>query len=60
MQKTGINFKDIFEYCNNEQQKELSRKAPVHEVLLDMAVTKLPGLQWRLNLTEFPTYGMVT
>ena len=43
MQKTGINFKDIFEYCNNEQQRELSRKAPVHEVLLDMAVTKLPG-----------------
>ena len=26
-----------------EQQRELAQKAPVHEVLLDMAVTKLPG-----------------
>jgi len=43
MAKSGISFTDIFEYCNNEQQKELARKAPVHEVLLDMAVTKLPG-----------------
>ena len=43
MQKTGINFTQIFEYCNNEQQKELAQKAPVHEVLLDMAVSKLPG-----------------
>jgi elongation factor 2 len=43
MAKTGISFKDIFDYCNNEQQKELAKKAPVHEVLLDMAVTKLPG-----------------
>ena len=43
MAKSGISFKDIFEYCHNEQQKELAKKAPVHEVLLDMAVTKLPG-----------------
>ena len=43
MQKTGVNFPEIFEYCNNEQQKELAKKAPVHEVLLDMAVEKLPS-----------------
>ncbi|MAK78147.1 MAG: elongation factor EF-2 [Euryarchaeota archaeon] len=43
MAKSGISFKDIFEHCHNEQQRELARKAPVHEVLLDMAVTKLPG-----------------
>ena len=43
MAKSGISFKDIFEYCHNEQQKDLAKKAPVHEVLLDMAVTKLPG-----------------
>ena len=43
MQKSGISFKDIFEYCNKEQQKELAQKAPVHEVLLDMSVTKLPS-----------------
>ena len=43
MQKSGISFKDIFDYCNNEEQKELAKKAPVHEVLLDMAVTQLPS-----------------
>ncbi len=43
MQKTGVNFTQIFEYCNNDQQKELAKKAPVHEVLLDMAVEKLPS-----------------
>ncbi len=43
MQKSGISFKDIFDYCNNEEQRELSKKAPVHEVLLDMAVTQLPS-----------------
>ena len=43
MAKSGISFKQIFEYCNNEDQKTLAQKAPVHEVLLDMAVTKLPS-----------------
>ena len=43
MQKSGVNFTQIFEYCNNEQQKELAKKAPVHEVLLDMAVEMLPS-----------------
>ena len=43
MAKSGISFKDIFQYCNDENQKELAQKAPVHEVLLDMAVTKLPS-----------------
>ncbi|MDP6640311.1 MAG: GTP-binding protein, partial [Candidatus Poseidoniaceae archaeon] len=43
MQKSKISFKDIFEYCHNEDQRALSKKAPVHEVLLDMAVSKLPG-----------------
>jgi len=43
MQKSGISFKEIFEYCNNEDQKTLAKKAPVHEVLLDMAVAELPS-----------------
>jgi elongation factor 2 len=43
MAKSGISFKDIFEYCHDENQKDLAKKAPVHEVLLDMAVHKLPG-----------------
>ena len=43
MVKSGISFTDIFKYCNDENQKELAEKAPVHEVLLDMAVSQLPG-----------------
>ena len=43
MAKSGISFKDIFEHCHNEQQDELAKKSPVHEVLLDMAVEELPS-----------------
>ena len=43
MKKTGLNFKDIFEHCHNDEQKALAKKAPVHQVLLDMAVECLPG-----------------
>ena len=43
MAKSGISFKDIFEHCHNEQQDQLAKKSPVHEVLLDMAVEELPS-----------------
>ena len=43
MKKSGVTMTDIFQYCNDEKQKELAQAAPVHEVLLDMAVTKLPS-----------------
>ena len=43
MQKTGLNFTDIYEHCAADDQKALSKKAPVHEVLLDMSVDKLPS-----------------
>lgn len=43
MQKTGINFKDILDYCNNENQKELAQKVPLSEVLLGMVVEHLPS-----------------
>ena len=43
MQKSGLNFKDIFEHCAADDQKGLAKKAPVHEVLLDMAVETLPS-----------------
>jgi elongation factor 2 len=42
MQKSGLSFKDIYDYCNNEKQKELAKKTPIHEVLLDMVVDHLP------------------
>jgi len=39
MQRSGISFKDIFEYCSREGgQKELSKKIPLHEVVLEMAI----------------------
>ena len=43
MQKSGLSFKDIYDYCNNNKQKELSKKTPIHEVLLDMVVDHLPS-----------------
>ena len=43
MQKSNINFKQIFEYCLDDNQKELAKLAPVHTVLLDMTVEKHPS-----------------
>jgi elongation factor 2 len=42
MKKAGISFKDIIDYCNQENQKELAKKTPLHAVLLDMVVRHLP------------------
>ncbi|MBM4240475.1 MAG: elongation factor EF-2 [Euryarchaeota archaeon] len=43
MQKTGITFKDIYEHCREEKQKELAEKVPIHNVLLGMVVEHLPS-----------------
>lgn len=43
MQKTGITFNDIYEYCKSDNQKELAEKVPIHEVLLGMVVEHLPS-----------------
>jgi elongation factor 2 len=43
MQKTGITFKDILDYCKQEKQKELAQKVPLSEVLLGMVVEHLPS-----------------
>jgi len=43
MQKSGLSFKDIYDYCHQEKQRELSKKIPIHEVLLDMVVDHLPS-----------------
>jgi elongation factor 2 len=42
MQKAGISFKDIIEYSNDGNEKELAKRTPLHEVLLDMTVKHLP------------------
>lgn len=43
MQETGINFKDIIDFCNDEKQKELAQKVPLANVLLGMVVDHLPS-----------------
>ena len=45
MKKSGISFKDVYEYCKNGDQKTLAKRSPVHEVLLDMAITHVPNPQ---------------
>ena len=42
MKKSGINFMAIYEYCRNQDQKTLAKKAPLHEVLLEMVISHLP------------------
>jgi len=42
MKKSGINFRQIYEFCKAGDQKTLSKKAPLHEVLLEMVITHLP------------------
>jgi len=43
MKSAGISFKDIIEYSNNDNEKELAKKSPLHAVLLDMVVKHLPN-----------------
>ena len=46
MQKKGISFKEIIDAYNNEEDehayKELAKKAPIHEVVLDMVTHHHP------------------
>lgn len=43
MKATGLSFKDIIDYCENDKQKELYEKGPAHQIILDMAVKHLPN-----------------
>ncbi len=43
MKKSGINFKDVYEHCKNNDQKSLAKKAPLHEVLLESVIAHLPN-----------------
>ncbi|MBU5678457.1 MAG: elongation factor EF-2 [Candidatus Aenigmatarchaeota archaeon] len=43
MKKTGITFKDIIEYCTQEKDDELAKKAPLHKIVLDMVIRHLPN-----------------
>jgi elongation factor 2 len=43
MKKTGITFKDVYKHCQEGTMKELSKKAPLHKVVLDMVIKHLPN-----------------
>ncbi len=43
MKKHGITFKDIIDATNNGQDEELSKRAPLHRVVLNMVVHHLPN-----------------
>ncbi len=42
MQRTGITFKDIYKYLQEERQDDLSKKAPLHRIVLNMVIRHLP------------------
>ena len=43
MQKKGLSFKEIIDAYESETYTELSKKAPLHEVVLDMVIKHLPN-----------------
>jgi elongation factor 2 len=43
MKETGITFKDIIEYTEKGEVKDLAKKAPIHQIILDMVVDHLPN-----------------
>ncbi len=42
MKKTNLGFKDVYNYCKNNDQKTLAKRSPIHEVVLDMVIHHLP------------------
>jgi elongation factor 2 len=43
MDKTGITFKDIYDYCKNNDEKTLAKKLPMYKTALDMVIDHLPN-----------------
>ncbi len=43
MQKSGISFKQVYDYLKSEKQDELAKLSPVHEVVLQMVAEHLPS-----------------
>ncbi len=42
MQSTGLTFRDIYDYHEKEKVEELSKKAPLHRIVLNMVIRHLP------------------
>ncbi|MDD4749203.1 MAG: elongation factor EF-2 [Methanosarcinaceae archaeon] len=43
MQKTGVSFGDVYNYCRAEDMKSLAKDCPLHEAVLDMVIRHLPN-----------------
>jgi elongation factor 2 len=43
MKKSGVTFKDVYDHCKNDTQKELAKKAPVASVVLDTVADRIPS-----------------
>ncbi len=43
MARTGVTFKDIIDFCSQGKDEELSEKAPMNTVVLDMVIKHLPS-----------------
>jgi len=43
MKRTGITFKDVYKHCQEGTMKELAKKAPLHNVVLNMVIRHLPN-----------------
>jgi elongation factor 2 len=43
IKSTGVGFKEVYEYCRNEDQKTLAKKSPLFTVALDMVIKHLPN-----------------
>ncbi|MFZ2070519.1 MAG: elongation factor EF-2 [Halobacteriota archaeon] len=43
MKETGISFKEVYEYCKQDNMKALAEKCPGYEAVLDMVIEHLPN-----------------
>lgn len=43
MKKTGIGFEEVFDYCKNDNMKELALKCPLYVAVNDMVIRFLPS-----------------
>jgi len=43
MKTSGITFRDVYKHCQEGTMKELSKKAPLHHVVLEMVIKHLPN-----------------
>ncbi len=43
MKKTGISFKEVYEYCRQGNMKELADKCPAYVAVFDMVIEHLPS-----------------